>query len=95
MTVANAYFMEFGAVLSINDISLPTGGMFDINQNWVPDHYEHRIGITADIGTPPFRNVTFLKSMLLQEGITGRLTIHPPPGPPAHHWHIREFDTRE
>jgi hypothetical protein len=39
-----------GVILRINDMSLQKGGLFDINNNWVPAHKEHRIGINADIG---------------------------------------------
>ena len=35
--------------LSINDMSLPQGGLFDIAANWAPDHKTHRRGIQADI----------------------------------------------
>ncbi len=36
-------------LLSINDMSLPRGGRFDVNGNWARPHAEHRIGISADI----------------------------------------------
>lgn len=49
-----------GEPLSINDMSLPKGGRFDVDHNWVPvknadgtwtgkAHGEHRIGLSADI----------------------------------------------
>lgn len=38
-----------GELLSVNDMSLPKGGYFDINGLWNGDHREHRIGLSADI----------------------------------------------
>lgn len=40
--------------LSVNDMSLPSGGKFDIFANWNADpqrHGEHRLGISADINS--------------------------------------------
>jgi hypothetical protein len=34
-----------------NDMSLPFGGVFDINQNWSPPHTYHRKGDSVDIPT--------------------------------------------
>ena len=36
-------------VLSINDISLPRGGLFDYQKTWKPPHDSHRTGTDADI----------------------------------------------
>lgn len=36
-------------VLSINDISLPRGGLFDYKNTWKPPHKSHRTGTDADI----------------------------------------------
>ncbi len=78
--------------LAINDINLKWGGLFDIYGNWSPPHLEHRIGVVADIRTPPSTRATFLREALLVSGIIGPLLIH---GPPAPHWHVREFPTNE
>jgi len=43
----NALYPEI--ILRINDMSLPEGGLFDIGNNWAPDHFEHRFGRNADI----------------------------------------------
>ena len=49
-SIADAYdSLHPGVRLRINDMSLPHGGLFDINGNWLPSHHEHRIGINADI----------------------------------------------
>ena len=37
--------------LCINDISLPFGGLFDINGNWRRPHGSHRMGVDIDIAT--------------------------------------------
>jgi hypothetical protein len=47
--IAKKYFKSTGRKLSINDISLPAGGLFDINNNWATPHIEHRTGTDADI----------------------------------------------
>jgi hypothetical protein len=56
-TVANMYFnykSTSGQILSINDMSLPIGGLFDISvngslPNWTPPHKLHRTGDSVDI----------------------------------------------
>lgn len=47
--IARKYFERTGRKLSINDISLPKGGLFDINNNWATPHIEHRTGTDADL----------------------------------------------
>jgi len=39
--------------LSINDISLPQGGLFDFRLDWSPPHEFHRKGIEVDINRAP------------------------------------------
>lgn len=38
-----------GEKLSLNDMSLPWGGLFDLNANWQPPHFWHRFGTDVDI----------------------------------------------
>jgi len=38
-------------ILHINDISLPNGGLFDVNGNWLPEHSSHRTGEDVDVRT--------------------------------------------
>jgi murein endopeptidase len=38
-------------LLFINDMSLPYGGLFDVNGDWKTPHKTHRIGKSADIRT--------------------------------------------
>jgi hypothetical protein len=42
-----------GARLSINDISLSKGGLFDWQTNWVKPHQTHRKGTDVDINQAP------------------------------------------
>ncbi len=35
--------------LRITDMSLPRGGLFDINENWVTPHCRHRTGTSVDV----------------------------------------------
>ncbi len=48
-TLANAVYQDSAYVLRINDISLPWGGVFDIENNWSTPHSRHRVGINVDI----------------------------------------------
>jgi len=43
------YFLATGNKLSVNDMSLPAGGLFDINDNWGTPHSTHRVGTSVDI----------------------------------------------
>jgi hypothetical protein len=47
--ISNQYFYRTDRKLSINDISLPKGGLLDYKATWAPPHKEHRIGTDADI----------------------------------------------
>ena len=51
--LSNVLFETSGRNLSVNDISLPKGGVFDLLLNWDgdDDHAEHRDGNDADINT--------------------------------------------
>jgi hypothetical protein len=47
--IAENYFVLSGRRLSVNDMSLPRGGLFDIYGNWSKPHGSHREGKDADI----------------------------------------------
>jgi hypothetical protein len=47
--IAKEYFDRTDRKLSINDISLPMGGLFDYKNNWATPHKEHRTGTDVDI----------------------------------------------
>jgi hypothetical protein len=48
------YYQAFAEVgverpLSLNDMTLPLGGLFDVKHNWAPPHRSHRDGTDLDI----------------------------------------------
>jgi len=47
--MAKLFKKSSGEPLSINDMSLPKGGKFDVDGSWSGAHGEHRIGLSADI----------------------------------------------
>jgi len=48
--IAKEYFRKTkGRKLSVNDISLPKGGLFDYKNTWATPHKEHRTGTDVDI----------------------------------------------
>lgn len=49
--LANLYykFTVLHRALSLNDMTLPLGGLFDINGDWKPPHSSHRDGTDADV----------------------------------------------
>lgn len=47
--IAENYFVLSGRLLSINDMSLIKGGLFDIDAQWTTPHSSHREGKDADI----------------------------------------------
>jgi hypothetical protein len=49
--VASTYHSEYpaNAVIAINDIGLPIGGIFDLNENWVGPHDSHGPGRAVDV----------------------------------------------
>ena len=47
--IARVYFGRTGRKLSINDVSLPKGGLFDTGFDWETPHDTHREGKDADL----------------------------------------------
>lgn len=47
--IARLYRIFSGTQLSVNDISLPKGGVFDFKATYAPPHDEHRVGTDVDI----------------------------------------------
>lgn len=54
--IAATILQQTGILLRVNDMSLPLGGLFDIDNNWRTDHKTHRVGRHADIGFSGIRN---------------------------------------
>jgi hypothetical protein len=48
-----AYQELTGCKVSFNDLSLPFGGLYDINNNWSPPHKLHRVGRSVDVNHKP------------------------------------------
>jgi hypothetical protein len=48
-SLAVYYKLAAFVTLSINDMSLPQGGLFDVDADWAAPHSRHRVGINADI----------------------------------------------
>lgn len=91
--LATTYFLQYAtagnAKLKYNDIALEQGGLFDVYNNWAPSHWEHRIGISADVGLVPVARRNVLRSLMPYVGITGVLYVE------GNHWHIRQFGSRQ
>jgi murein endopeptidase len=50
VAIADAYAAAYpGSILWYNDMSLPKGGLFDLNSNWNTPHSEHRLGGNTDV----------------------------------------------
>lgn len=49
LEIASEYRKQSNSALSVNDLSLPAGGLFDLGSNWNTPHESHREGKDADI----------------------------------------------
>ena len=81
------FFGRYGVPIGVNDMSLPLGGLFDINGNWHTPHDEHRIGANADLRT---RDSTPAKLRFIQdawEELGG--SVHDETRTDAPHYHLR------
>jgi hypothetical protein len=71
-TIAWNYVLRGGEIIYINDMSLPYGGLFDIQGNWRPPHKTHRTGRNADVsGRGPggtFLHFAIMKDIIQQAG---------------------------
>lgn len=89
LDLAALYYMQYqnqpNPKLQFNDMSLEKGGLFDIYNNWHPDHFEHRVGISADLSLVAPARRRNLPLLLRKAGIVGLVKVH------ANHWHIREY----
>ncbi len=68
--------------IGYNDISLPRGGVFDINGGWTPPHNEHRLGLSVDfrLGYNQQQR-TVLRDIITRHGATIL--------DEGNHWHLR------
>lgn len=49
LAIASKYKFYAASGLSLNDMSLPVGGLLDIHDNWKTPHHLHRHGTSADV----------------------------------------------
>lgn len=73
-----------GEVLQYNDMSLVGGGLFDLGNNWVRPHRDHRFGRNLDLRTIviPAQNRRALRQLILDGGFRLLEELNPP------HWHL-------
>jgi len=81
--VAEEFFRISGRKLSVNDMSLRYGGVFDVNGNWKPSHATHRGGKDVDInqrGTPclPDHELRRITNMMLPKVLLSNGTLRQP-----------------
>lgn len=84
-SLAEAYNDEYepGPLLAFNDMSLPNGGLFDINGDWTRPHRTHREGVNVDlrINNLDVQTRTWLRPQI-------RLIFGRNPLDEVHHWHL-------
>ena len=82
--LADKFYAKFSIPLSVNDMSLEWGGLFDHEAKWSPPHQTHRDGLSADIrviGMSAAQRVYF-QQVASTGGFRVKLETTPP------HWHI-------
>jgi hypothetical protein len=86
-----------GPRLKLNDSSLQLGGLFDVAQDWHPDHAGHRWGNNTDvktyIGTTPYLSSLQINAiqgiwMNLNGRNTASIIVHLPNGRVGPHLHL-------
>jgi len=84
VNLANAYVAVFpGNPLAYNDMSLVTGGLFDISGGWSKPHVSHRFGNDADLRFPPVSQRRRARQLIYASGIS-LIIIE------GDHWHLRQ-----
>jgi hypothetical protein len=84
VTLANSFAAAFsGGRLAYNDMSLVTGGLFDINATWARPHASHRFGVDADLRLVPVAQRRRLRQLITASGISTVFVE-------GNHWHLRQ-----
>jgi hypothetical protein len=84
VTLADSYTAAFlNNRLAYNDMSLVTGGLFDINGGWSPPHASHRMGVDCDVRFVPATQRRRLRQLITAAGIS-TLFVE------GDHWHMRQ-----
>ena len=96
-TVASEYKAAFpnSERLIFQDMSLPWGGVFDLNYDWKEPHYGHTIGADADINRTAVPQENRQKLLEIMCGLTpGVFLERDSPGEPPH-YHLRVYGGTE
>ncbi|MGE5322125.1 MAG: hypothetical protein ACM3SW_04655 [Actinomycetota bacterium] len=84
VNLANSYVAVFpNNPLAYNDMSLVTGGLFDISGGWSRPHVSHRFGNDADLRFPPVSQRRRARQLIYASGIS-LIIIE------GDHWHLRQ-----
>ncbi len=84
VSLADSYVAEFpNNPLAYNDMSLVTGGLFDISGAWSKPHASHRLGNDADLRFPPVNQRRRARQLIYAAGITLIIVE-------GDHWHLRQ-----
>ena len=86
--LAFAFYQEFDKPLHVNDMSLVSGGLFDINDNWQTPHSMHRDGRNADLNRSTMSDTkrTYFQQKAQALGFT--VEVHPSGEGKPYHWHL-------
>ena len=84
VNLANSYVAVFpNNPLAYNDMSLVTGGLFDISGGWSKPHVSHRLGNDADLRFPPPNQRRRARQLIYASGISLIIVE-------GDHWHLRQ-----
>jgi hypothetical protein len=84
VTLADSYAAAFpNNKLAYNDMSLVTGGVFDISGGWAPPHASHRMGVDCDVRFVPAAQRRRLRQLITAAGISTVFVE-------GDHWHMRQ-----
>ena len=85
--LAQRFLAKYNKNLAYNDMSLITGGRFDVGATWTGAHSEHRFGKNVDLRTRD-RTASQLRFIKAEwEALGG--TVHDETGTSAPHYHLR------
>ena len=86
-TLAQRFVAKYNKNLAYNDMSLVTGGRFDVGAGWAGAHSEHRFGKNVDLRTRD-RTAAQLRFIKAEwEALGG--SVHDETGTSAPHYHLR------
>jgi hypothetical protein len=84
VSLADSYAAAFpNQRVAYNDMSLVTGGLFDISGAWSKPHTSHRFGNDADFRFPPVAQRRRARQIIYASGISLIIVE-------GDHWHLRQ-----